>query len=245
MKRKKNHPNRKARLQKEYEYIINEAPHTPRISIIEDENEVPPSKYLVSLRIKSLLNVEDSQKTYAETFKLRVKLPKGYPKEAPEFVFEGHVPFHPHVYTPQSLLDRFKAVISSTEPVWINPLGYNSEERLFDQILRIAKSLQFHPDYIIPEVSAEAIGNPQAMEWYKITLFQNREEFPIDSRALISNRSDEESPMPPQTKPPKSKKFVIKEQTAYEPKKKSFQINQRDNSQENEIENATRDENIS
>ncbi|MCK5525425.1 MAG: hypothetical protein KAI83_20035 [Thiomargarita sp.] len=83
---------------------------------------------------------------------------------APEIKMIG-IPliFHPHF--------RIADTRSSS---WIDYKEYDSDEILFDYLLRIARSLNYEKNYIFEKPKIKA--NPQALEWY----LNNSHKFPID-----------------------------------------------------------------
>lgn len=184
MSEKMNLKKRESRLKEEFQIITKgiASLHNAIILFRTEGKDMPPSKYVFELNIKTISNIDDIGKPeFIEKVYFQVEIPENFPFESPigKFVNQTKI-FHPHVKISSSKLP-FLNIFSSIQ--WVDYLP-NEDETILEFVFRITKSLQFRPDYI--DAGTEHVGNQKALDWYLHYSKKNSGEFPIDDTPLFS-----------------------------------------------------------
>lgn len=146
----------------------------------------PPYRYYIDMEIDSVvLNGWKSLK-YDCNLKFSLKLPNGYPGVPPFFeVLKGaQIPFHPHFFCPPVFGSLGFFISYIKKACWVDYDNHNPDEGLGAFVLRIARSLQYDPNYINANPPSSKIGNSKALNWYQKQLEKNPDMFPIDKVPL-------------------------------------------------------------
>jgi proteasome lid subunit RPN8/RPN11 len=143
------------------------------------EREVPRG-FVVGLHLRAVTSVDrNDAPRYGNRFVLMVRLPAGYPDQAPECSLssEGNPAFHPH-FVPMRA-NRF----TQSGGEWVDYQRYDPREGVAGLVLRIARSLRYEAAYVRPDARSV---NQAARTWYLRWIRSNHaaELFPTDQSPL-------------------------------------------------------------
>lgn len=155
------------------------AARIPILSYTTRGRAVPPSDYVVEMRIRSPAAVSrQGAPEFADVFRLDVSLPQNYPLAPPVCVVssDSATPFHPH-FTSRRLFRRSR---------WVDYRGGSANESLAALVARIALSLQYRAEHV--NAAAPSIANARALAWYSLSRLRHPEWFPTDHSPLEAPR---------------------------------------------------------
>lgn len=149
---------RMERLVADYDHMLLLKSAVPNINFITNDLLDAPNRYLIELDVLSVTFSHDLGPVCHSPWLFDVNLDHAYPEKSSPSVLvakKSKTPFHPHF----GLRSFFSA-----RAAWIDYDKYDPEESLADYIWRIARSLQFDPNYVRKD--AAKIGNKLALRWY-------------------------------------------------------------------------------
>lgn len=147
-----------------------------------NKDEFPPSSYRIDLKITSIVDFEKDKIETKDIFHLNLFFPDYYPQVQPiiKFTKRSDVPFHPHIKTQKKYW--MNVIPYDEENIWMDYQEYDSNESISSYILRMTKSLQFHPRFIKKDY--EKIGDKEALVWF--IQKEGKNIFPIDPTEIVS-----------------------------------------------------------
>ncbi|MBR1442014.1 MAG: hypothetical protein IJ583_00590 [Firmicutes bacterium] len=154
---------RKIRLKNDYEEMKKIRSDVIKWRVLKGE-EPYAEVYEVTLNIRTIIGIQDGKPVYRDKSVVKIELPETYPFEQPHaYMVTMPQPFHPNWYVSGKWCFGF----------------WDISESLMSYVYRMAKTVQFQPEYTNPQSPA----NHDALPWWFAN--EKSEYVPCDKQDIV------------------------------------------------------------